>query len=110
MDEPVIYLDILREELDNRQLQEVLNDFFQNIQICIEEIIEGILNEDFAKITDNLITVQVLSSTMYAPYLAEFSLLCESYSEKGKESCLKEAFVLLFKQLSLLKKECHEYL
>lgn len=110
MEEPIIYLDVLKQELSQNQLVELFGEFFQELQICIEEIIEGILINNFSKIRENLKTIQVIATSMYAPFVAEFALLCESYAEQGKESCLKETFVLLFKQITLLKRECHEFL
>lgn len=110
MEEPLIYLDILQQELTQRHLQEILSDFFQRIQVCVEEVIEGLLENNLTQIQENLKTIQILASSMYAPYIAEFALLCESYTEQGRESCLKETFVLLFKQITLVKKECHEYM
>lgn len=110
MDEPIIYLDILKEELSGEHTYLIVKEFFKEIQLCIEEVIEGILTDDLSKVRENLKTIQVISATMYAPFVAEFALLCESYAEQGREGCLKETFVLLFKQITLLKKECYEKL
>jgi hypothetical protein len=109
MKEPIIYLDILKQELSTKQLTEVLTEFFQCLQNCVEDIIEGFLNNDFVQIKSNLKTVQIIATSMYSPYVAEFALLCESYAEPGKESCLKETFVILFKQITLLKRECNDH-
>lgn len=110
MEENSIYLEILKKDLDKKRLSLLLNEYFQNLQLCLEEIIEGVLEKDFSKIRENLKTIQVLASSMYSPHIAEFSLLCESYAETGKESCMKEVLVLLFKQITLVKKECYDYM
>ena len=107
MEDSIIYLDLLKEELTENQISTVLREFFLNLQNCVEEVIEGVLEKDFEKIRENLKTIQIISTTMYAPFIAEFALLCESYAEIGKESCLKESLVLMHKQITLVKKECY---
>lgn len=102
-----IYLSILREELTPKQIAIVLKEFFSSIQNSLEEIITGVLKQDYVLVRNNLKTIQILATTMYAPYIAEFALLCETYAEVGKESCLKESLVLLFKQVTLVMKECY---